>query len=220
MVSLLPRREFLRLASAAALSVGLDPFRGISVTDDLYINERPGLRLRRPPGWEFDSVADFAALQGRQTLLDALPSEPHPLRDPGNLPVFIIVDPAHRRGDFAPAVCMYDEPLNEPVPDEQATAHRQNLLRNYNRSYREYRELREPRPFALGGSSATESVWRYRHELDDGRSWLMRIRTLLVFRPSRVNIFHLVDSEEHRFVPQETFDGFLRTVAYRPSRAA
>jgi len=215
MAQLIPRREFLRLAAATAVSIGLDPFLGVSVSDDVYQNERLGLRLRRPPGWEFDSIADFAAVQGRQVLRDALANQQHPLRDPGNLPVFIIVDPAHRQGDFAPAVCLYDEPLDDTVPYDEAAAHQENLLQNYGTSYNEFRVLGEPRLLALAGSRATVSAWRYRHELDDGRSWLLRIRSVLVFRPPRVHIFHLVDSDEHLFVPSGTFDGFLRSVTYR-----
>ena len=214
-MSVLPRREFLRLVAATAVALGLDPLRGVSVVDDLYQNERLGLQLRRPPGWEFESVADFVALREHKVLQDALQGEPHPLRDPNNLPIFAIFDPAHRQGDFAPAVCLYDEPLDHPVPADEPRAHRDNMLRGFAVSFREFQVLHEPRRLSLVGARATESVWRYLHELDDGRSWLLRVRSVVVFRPPRVHTFHLVDSDEHPFVPARTFDALLRTIAYR-----
>jgi hypothetical protein len=213
----LPRREFLRLAAATAVSLGLDPFRGVSTVEDLYRNERLGLQLRRPAGWEFESLADFAAVQSHKVLQDALAGEPHPLRDPLNLPVFIIADPAHRFGDFAPLVSLYDEPLDGPVPANEAEAHERVMLRGFARSFREFRVLTKPRQFALVGTGATDSVYRFLYERDDGQTWPLRVRSVVVFRPPRVHTFHLVDSDEHPFAPVTTFDDFLRTVAYRPT---
>lgn len=210
----IPRREFLRLAAATAVSLGLDPFRGVSVNEDLYRNERLGLELRRPPGWEFESVADFAALRERKVLQDALAGEPHPLRDPSNLPVFLIADPAHRRGAFAPVVGLYDELLDHDVPDDEPAAHR-TMLRGFARSYREFRVLHEPERLSLVGARGTASESRYLHELDDGRSWLLRVRSVVVFRPPRVHTFHLADSDDEPCVPPSTFDGFIRTITYR-----
>jgi hypothetical protein len=214
-MSVLPRREFLRLVAATAVSLGLDPLRGVSVDNDIYRNDRLGLQLRRPRGWEFESVADFVALREHKVLQDALQGEPHPLRDPTNLPVFAIFDPAHRRGDFAPAVCLYDEPLDHPVPRDEARAHRDNMLGGFAVSFREFRVLSAPRPLSLTGTRATESVWRYLHELDDGRSWHLLARSVVVFRPPRVHTFHLVDSADTPFVRSSTFDRFLGTIAYR-----
>src|SRR3972149_10171496 len=92
----LPRRDFLKLLAATAVSWGVDPFQGVFVDSDEYYNRRLGLRLRKPPGWEFDSIADFAALRDRQVLQSPIGDEPHPLKDPTNLPVFIISGPCHR----------------------------------------------------------------------------------------------------------------------------
>jgi hypothetical protein len=212
---LIPRREFLGMAAATAISLGLDPFRGITVTDDQYRSDRLGLELRRPRGWEFESVADLVALREHKVLQDAIAGEPHPLRDPNNLPLFLIVDPSHRRGDFAPAIVLYDERLDGPVPSNEPAAHAW-MLRTFSRSYRDLLVHREPRDLRLVGAQATDAEWRYLHELDDGRSWLMRIRSVLVFRPPRVHTFYLADSDDHPWVPRRTFDAFLRTITYRP----
>ena len=213
---LIPRREFLGMAAAAAaVSLGLDPFRGITVSDDQYRNERLGLELRRPRGWEFDSIADFAAVRERTVLQDEQAGEPHGLKDPENLPVFLISDPAQRRGTFAPAIGLYDEPLVTPVPSDQAAAHA-SMLRSFSWSYRDVVVLREPRPINIGGVQGTEAEWRYRHELDDGESHLMLIRSVLVFRAPRVHTLYLGDSAERPVVSRRTFDAFLRTVSYRP----
>src|SRR5688572_24924657 len=175
---LIPRRDFLRMAAATAVSLGLDPFRGISVSDDLYRNERLRLELRRPSGWEFESVADLAALRERKVLQDALAGEPHPLRDATNLPVFLIADPTHRQGAFAPAIVLYDEPLDEPVPPNEPSAH-DWMLRGFARSYRDFEVLQAAERMPLIGARGTASESRYLHELDDGRSWLLRVRSVV-----------------------------------------
>ena len=77
---MLGRRDFLQRLAASAAVLALDPFRDILIADDAYQNARLGLRVLRPDGREFSSIADFAALRERQVIQGILDDDPHPLK--------------------------------------------------------------------------------------------------------------------------------------------
>lgn len=210
----LNRRRFLKLLTATAVSLGLDPLEGIAIEDGQYFNRRIGLACTKPTGWIYDSIADFVALREKQILEDALPGEAHPLNDPSNLPLFIAIDPNNELGRFSPAIALYDELLNSEVPDDQVEAHRQMIEFGFKRSYRDVCLLAGPEKIYLGESMATQSVWRYRHEIENDREWLLWVKSILVFRPPRVHTYYLVDSAEHRRVPDSQFEDFIGSIRY------
>lgn len=118
---MLSRRGFLQALGASAAALSLDPVATVSTHGDLYRNRRLRIEVTKPPGWEFSSIADFAAVREQTLLLDEfrdgeLPQELHPLKDPGNLPVFLFEDPRWRAGPFVPAIALYDEPLAGAPP--------------------------------------------------------------------------------------------------------
>ena len=115
------------------------------------------------------------------------------------------------------AIGLYDEELDHPVPRDEPAAHRRMLSRFAN-SYRELHVRRAPQPISLVGARATDSEWRYLHELDDGRSWLLRIRSLVVFRAPRVHTLYFADDDKEPCVPPATFDECIRTIRYRAAR--
>jgi hypothetical protein len=139
--------------------------------------------------------------------------EVDPLKDPANLPVLILFDPKHRRGEFAPAISVWDEELEHPVPRNGIAGHRR-MLRGFASAYRDVVVIKRPTIVTIAGTAATESVWSYLHELDDGQSWALRVRSIVVFCPPRVHTYHLVDSAVQQYTPEETFDAFLRSIAY------
>ena len=210
------RRQFLQDLTTAAGVLALDPLRGVSACAGEYSNARLGLSVRLPSGWEFSSIADFAALRDRQVLqyaLDGLADVPHPLKDPANLPVFIFEDPRNREGEFAPAVILYDEALDETVPADEPAAHAR-MLRQLAYSYRDLQVTEEPREVSLRGARASGSQCSYIHELDSGESHHLRVRTLLVFRPPRVHTCYMVDSATHPRIPPAVWDDFISSVQY------
>lgn len=212
------RRAFLQELTAAAAALALDPLRGVSAFANEYANDRLGLSVRLPEGWEFSSVADFAALRERQVLQDAMRGrgdEPHPLQDPENLPVFLFEDPRHREGEFAPGIALYDEPLEEALPRNQAAAHRR-FLGWLSRSYRDLAVAEEPREVALQGARGTLSRASYLHEIDSGETFPLEIRTLLVVRPPRVHTVYLTDSSVRPRIDPRVWRDFLASVRYRP----
>jgi hypothetical protein len=206
--------------ATTAVALGFNPFQGVPVDRDEYYNHRLGLRFREPPGWEFDSIADFAALRDRQilrSLWDDAPwddeEEVHPLKDPTSLPVFLLFDPKHRQGEFAPSVALWDEELDLPVPRNSVAGHRR-MLREFAAAYRNFEYIRRPTIVTVAGMAASESVWSYLHEIDDGQSWSLRVRSIVIFSPPRVHTYHLVDSAVQQCIPEEVFDTFLGTVTY------
>ena len=210
------RREFLQRLAASAAVMALDPLQGISAATSVYRNARLGLTVRLPEGWEFSSIADFAALRERQVLQDAIDSlggSPHPLKDPSNLPVFLFEDPRHRDGEFAPAIILYDEPLWARPPANEATAHTR-MLRGLGRSYRDLRVIDPPRPLALGAVPATRSRFSYLHEIDSGKAVPLEVRTLLVFRAPRVHTYYLVDSAPSPCISPEVWEEFIASIQY------
>jgi hypothetical protein len=207
------RREFLQRLAAAATALALDPLNGIVIEDDIYKNARIGLTVRRPPRWEYSSIADFAALRERQVLQNLLEGEPHPLKDPHNLPVFLFEHPGFRKGEFAPAISLWDEPLEGPMPEDQPLAH-QVMLLGFALAYRDLRLDGSPRTIDLKGTSATLSRWSYSHDLDTGDSYPLSMRSIVVFRESRVHTYHLVDSLPAPCIKKRVWDDFIGSIAY------
>lgn len=211
------RRSFLKALVASAISVGLDPFAGIEVASDFYQNRRLGLSFLKPSGWEFDSIADFVTLRERQVLLNESPDEVHTLKDPESLPTVVIADVKHQRGDFAPGIMLWDEPLPPPSPSSAAAeiySHRR-MIRGFAQCYKEVQTIREPEALSLDGVRATQAAWSYKHEVDDGQAGTLQIRSLLVFRPARVHTFYLIVPDGFDCVAPSTFDRFIRTIKYQ-----
>ena len=154
----LKRREFIKLLTASAISIGLNPLQGIAVDKNQYSNKRIGLTCNKPSQWQFDSIADFSAIREKQVLDSILPDEGHPLKDPENLPVFIITDPDHQNGDFAPSISLWDEPLQSEVPKNETEAHRLMIEQLFGQSYPYVKLVSQPQFINLTGLKETESI--------------------------------------------------------------
>lgn len=212
------RRAFLQKLLAAAAAVGIDPLRNVAIAGDQYLNARLGLALRRPPGWGFSSIADFSALRERQVLIDWLDDEVHPLKDATNLPVFIFEDLVNKDGQFGASILLYDEALDAPTPPNQALAHKEVMLAGFAVSYQCFDILTEPVTIKLGGGKATWSRWSYLHELDDGVSRQLTVRSLVVFREPRVHTFHFVEPAGSATCVDTIWTEFISSISYDGSR--
>lgn len=211
---MLSRRDFLRNLAASAAVLSLEPFAGISTVGDIYRNERLGLKLVKPAGWEFSSIADFSALRDQQVLVDALKGESHQLRDPGNLPAFLFENSLYRQGILVPAIALYDEPLRGPTPTDPIKAHRK-MLAGLKRSYREFSVSAEPIVMNLSGTEATTATFRYLHEIDDGISHTLSVQSILVFQEPRVHTFYLVDSAIAPRIEAIVWEKFIESITYQ-----
>ena len=209
------RRSFIKGLIASAISLGIDPYAGIVVANDLYQNQRLGVSFHKPNGWEFDSVADFAALRERQILINE-DQEVHPLKDPESLPTVIIADIKHQQGDFAPAIMLWDEILNHPNPSNLSSEIHQHrrMIRNFSHSYKDVQVISEPEQLIVKGAKGTQATWRYRHEVEDGQAYALKIRSLLFFRYPRVHTYYLIDLYDVNYVAPKIFNDFAQTIKY------
>ncbi len=202
-------------ASAALLALG--PYAGVSTHGDLYRNSRLGLSLRKPKGWTFASIADFAALRDRQVLQLAIDEQEELLKDPDNLPVFLFEDPGSEDKDFAPCIGLFDEDPDGLVPscsEEEPFLHETVLLRSLASAHREFSTIQPPKHLQLVGSHGTVATFSYLHELDDGRECTLLVHSLLVFREPRVHTFYLVDSLHSPRVHEALWDTFFSSIRY------
>jgi hypothetical protein len=213
------RRAFLQKLLVAAAAVGIDPLRNVAIAGDQYLNTRLGLTLRRPPGWDFSSIADFSALRDRQVLIDWLDDDVHPLKDSTNLPVFIFEDLENKDGQFGTSILLYDEALDTPTPPNQALAHKEVMLGGFAVSYQCFDILSEPVTIKLRGGEATWSRWTYLHKLDDGVSRQLTVRSLVVFREPRVHTFHFVESTASATCVDSIWTEFISSISYDSPRA-
>jgi hypothetical protein len=202
-----------RLAASAA-ALALEPFSGIVVTGDVYRNARLSLTVQRPLGWDFSSIADFAALRDRQVLQEVIDRDPHPLKDPHNLPVFLFENPSFCKGQFAPSISLWDEPLDGPVPPDQSRAHEEVMLEGFASAYRDVHIEEHPVAVQLKGTGATVSRWSYSHDLDSGEEYRLTVQSVLVFREPRVHTYHLVDSGIAPTIDRAVWKGFLDSISY------
>lgn len=212
---MLSRREFLRNLATTAIALSLDPFMGVAIAGNKYINNRLGLSVQLPDNWEFGSIADFVAIRERTALIDdiAYETEAHPLKDPTNLPIFLFENPAFKREEFVPAIAMYDEPLNKKTPIDQVFAH-QHMLNNLGGSYRDMQVIESPSPVHISGVNGTWSKWSYLHELDDGSTYAVSVQSLLIFRSPRVHTFYLVDDLNSPCIEEQVWTNYINSISY------
>lgn len=215
---MLSRRGFLQALGASAAALSLDPLATVSTSGDLYRNRRIGIEVTKPPGWEFSSIADFAALREQTLLLDEFkggdfPEELHPLKEPGNLPVFLFEDPRWRSGPFVPAIALYDELLDGAPPGNERRAHAR-MVSGFSYSYADCRVLEAPSQLSLRGASGTRCRWTYLHEIASGERVALDVQSLLVFRAPRVHTWYLIDRHPDRHVADATWSRVIDSIGY------
>lgn len=215
---MLSRRGFLQALGASAAALSLDPLATVSTAGDLYRNRRIGLEVMKPAGWEFSSIADFAAVREQTLLLDEfgdgdVPAELHPLKDVENLPVFLFENPRWRAGNFVPAIALYDEPLGGTPPRNERKAHA-GMVDRFARSYADCRVLEAPVDVSLRGAAGTWCRWTYAHETSSGERAVLDVQSLLVFRAPRVHTWYLIDRQPRPHVADATWRKVIDSIRY------
>ena len=207
------RRDFLQRAAAVASACALDPFKYIAVEDGWYRNERLRLSFRKPVGWDFVSVADYAEVMERTRLMDEVPGELHLLKEEDNVPIVLICKPGRWEDGVTPSIMLFDEPLEEPLPEDREAEHDQAV---------EYlavslRGLRVEAPASrldLNGETATITRCSYWHDLDNGQANRVETYMLVVFSRDRIHTYYLVDDASQRWVAQSVWNEFLASIRY------
>jgi hypothetical protein len=143
-----------------------------------------------------------------------LDQDPHPLKDPHNLPVFLFENVSFRKGQFAPSISLWDEPLDGPAPSDESRAHEEVMLEGFASAYRDVHIDGHLAAVQLKGAGATVSRWSYWHDLDSGEEYRLTVQSVLVFRAPRVHTYHLVDSGIAPTIDRAVWKGFLDSISY------
>lgn len=197
------------------MAMGLNPYLNVKVEHDTYTNARLNLSFRKPRSWEFSSIADFAALREKTVLYDSFEGDVHPLKDPANLPVFLLENDTHRDGYFAPCVGLYDEVGSLPIPLDRVNAHRE-MIDVFSDVHRNVQLHQDPRIIELNGASGTISQWSYTHEIEDGAARDLIVRSIVIFRGTHAHTYHLVDALDAPCIAREVWDDMIETISYGP----
>jgi len=214
------RREALKSLATCAAALALEPYRDVFVQGDRYTNERLGLSVRKPPGWSYSSVADFAALRERQVLQLAIDETIEDIYDPDNLPVFLFENENFREGEFAPGIGLYDEDdrkgaLSPQDPDERLRLQHTWLDDFFARYHRNFVIHEEPVLGVFGGAEGALSKFSYLHEIDSGETHDLLVQALVIYRPTRVHTMYLVDSASRPCIPDRVWNDFMTSIQYR-----
>ncbi|MCG8457328.1 MAG: hypothetical protein MI919_13715, partial [Holophagales bacterium] len=133
-----------------------------------------------------------------------------------------------------------DDPVFDVAPAEEEHAH-STMLVGFARAYRDLEVIAPPSTIELsGGKTATAAIWSYRHDLDDGSTWLRWVRSIVVFwrqtrspaeadtsadfdEPTleragpdvvRVDTWLLVDQLEERRISDPIWNRFTASISY------
>jgi len=157
------RRRFLRMIGASGAGIALSPLSAISLDGDWYANSRLHIKLRKPPGWHFVSVADFMRQQDEQRdqLVDKeLDQE---MREISGEPFLVINKYLRHEDRVTPTIQIYANPLGDDEEDVLTLAHAAEV--GVGSFFLDY-ELEVPPQYThMGGLLGV--AWRYRYTFGD-----------------------------------------------------
>jgi hypothetical protein len=109
------RREFLRLFGGALASFATQTSSAVALLDDLYINRRLGIALRKPSGWHFGDVQEMGHVTKGQLLELADPQLVSEIRESGELPIVTMTQlPLNAKsGNFTPGINVFLENFSD-----------------------------------------------------------------------------------------------------------
>ena len=186
------RRMFLRLSAMATAVAAATPSVLAGISGNRYSNRRLGLSLTKPDGWSFLSVVDFNAAADHQLVHIDHPEVLDILRAPEAVPFLAVAKYGAGYDDLNPCFTCWDEPIEPDWGDARAC--HVEALDGWARFLSEVDVATEPTPFTMTcGTAATFSAWSFRFDHDSGRTWPVRVRTLLLHRGMRMQTFHFMD---------------------------
>lgn len=208
------RREFLKLLGLSASATALGPISAVWVDDDLYVNRKLGLRLRKPRDWHFLSLREMTALRDEQQLVCSDSELLQELRDTIGLPL-VTMSKSIGEDQTCPQVHVWVEPNDDedfPVVETQYLTYTEvyaPLLRDF--SFEE-----SPRLVPFIGHEASQCIVRFTYEGTGGVKEPVRVRS--IFFP-RGNVSYTInmggkadwDSDDNAIV---AFESVLASVEF------
>ena len=205
------RREFLKMAAAAAASAAVNPLQAVIIDDDLYINQRLGLAFRKPQGWHYVSIKSFKALRDEYSLASHSEVLNEEMRD-WTLPIVSVTKyPLDKR--LGPSIVVYvernaleaDESLLSVMPLIQA--YQAGLFVDYAREGN-YRAGR------ISGCESVEYFSRFVYERRSQPAVPVRNRSLCSVRDPVMYTMQMMDIPEQDMTAQHEFDAFVSSIIY------
>lgn len=190
----LDRRRFLELMGLTASAVAAGSIPALWISEDLYVNRRLGLRLKKPPGWEFLNVRELRALRDEQELACVDKRFEAELKEAVGLPL-VSFGPIGRRNDVGPFVHVWLEHIS--ASDRPAVeAHTDTYGRFYQSVLRNLRFEVVPHSVDFLGHAGSMCTIRFDYESSAGKSAPARVKSLLFPRGSLGYTFNMADDAE------------------------
>lgn len=205
------RREFLKMAAAAAASAAVNPLQAVIIDDNLYINQRLGLAFRKPEGWHYVSIKTFRALRDEYSLASHSEVLNEEMRD-WTLPIVSITKyPLDNRP--GPSIVVYVE-RNELEADESLLSVMPLIQEYQSGLFVDYEREGNYRAGRISGCESVEYFSRFVYERRSQPGVPVRNRCLCSVRDPVMYTMQMMDIPDRNMTAQREFDGFVSSVIY------
>ncbi len=170
------RRDFLKLLGLSASATALGPIAVVWVDDDLYVNRRLGLRLRKPKGWHFLSIREMGQLKNEQQLVTTDEKFMRDLLDDIGLPL-VSMSQAAVQEESDPQIHLWVEP-DDGKPSDVVKTHQATYNTVYAPLLKDFRFEQRAKAITFAGHDASECVVRFTYEGKNGFTEPVRLRSI------------------------------------------
>lgn len=203
------RRGFLRRFGAGLAVAPTSPLAAVFVSGDLFVNQKLGIALRKPPGWRFEHLSTFADLRNEYeyaTLDDAL----RQMLAGGPLPIVVLSQAPVLRQLCASATVYAEEDPIEPDSTLEAVA--SEVVRGVSSFVRDFRLTADPACGRLDGAESLAFTGTFVYEDRLGHCGPVRHRSLVLRKPPFLYTLNMLDIPAEGIDAQREFDAVRDSV--------
>jgi hypothetical protein len=205
------RREFLKMAAAAASATAVNPLQAILIDNDRYINQRLGLSFVKPKGWHYESLKSFKKLRNEYSV--ATHSEV--LKEEMNgwtMPIVTITKfPLNEK--LGPSIVVYVE-RNELEEGESLISVMPMIQEYHSTLFKDYSRLGNYRAGKLSNCETVEYLSKFIYERKIFKPIEVRNRSLCSIRDPVMYTIHMMDVPSRHIDAQTEFNQFVNSVIY------
>jgi hypothetical protein len=205
------RREFLKMAAAAAAATAANPLQAILIDDDRYINQRLGLSFAKPNGWHYESLKSFKELRNEYSVAthnEVLKEE----MNGWNMPIVTIAKfPLNEK--IGPSIVVYVE-HNELEEGESLLSVMPMIQDCSSTLFKNYSRVGNYRAGKLSNCETVEYLSEFIYERKIFKPLEVRNRSLCSVRDPVMYTIHMMDMPSRQIDAQAEFDEFIRSIIY------